>query len=148
MCNATTFACNCPAGTSGTSCQVLACPSNCNGNGVCLAGPAGSMQSPRCNCTLEYQGAMCDGRVCVATDCLNGGNCSIVQNAASCSCPAGFGGLSCQVVLSSPVSTTAPGGVPIGAIVGGVIGGLVAAAVLVAAIVVFQKSKTKSFTLK
>ncbi len=56
LCNSTTFTCVCPSGTSGSFCEILSCPNNCNSNGICTSGAQSSMAPPVCNCSVGYSG--------------------------------------------------------------------------------------------
>mmetsp|Transcript_95609 Transcript_95609/g.274425 ORF Transcript_95609/g.274425 Transcript_95609/m.274425 type:complete len:1124 (+) Transcript_95609:115-3486(+) len=77
--------CDCDDGWEGDACDMPACPSDCNSNGMCVMG--------KCVCNAGFQGVSCDQLRC-PDDCSGSGYCF----EGACHCSSGFGGANCALV--------------------------------------------------
>jgi hypothetical protein len=119
------FACDCLDGYSGLSCQLLSCPNDCNGNGVCVDG-----SPPFCSCSAQFSGVDCSDASCLDSVCLNNGTCYSSGGFTSCACSNYWTGSACQVAVetvltgndsSSPLSNGAIAGIVIASLICGVV---------------------------
>jgi len=67
-CNASTHACNCLPGFTGTMCDAFYCPNGCSGNGQCVA----DSKTPMCFCNEGYEGDDCSLAADVASGTASG----------------------------------------------------------------------------
>lgn len=94
------FSCCCPTGYFGEHCEITAddCRGNtCQNSGVCMFNVDGSYS---CLCLPGYWGAFCENtHPCDPSLCENGGTCLGIIGNQSCTCPAGFTGIGCELEL-------------------------------------------------
>jgi len=93
VCNATTRACGCALGWSGPGCHMRACPSNCDGHGIC-----GSEVQGECECQPYRAGEACERETPCASGCDRHGSCS----ANGCVCDSGWAGADCEHKICMP----------------------------------------------
>ncbi|KAJ7989267.1 hypothetical protein DPEC_G00317710 [Dallia pectoralis] len=105
------YLCLCPLGNGGDSCQMQQGPCITNGspcrNGGTCEDARGLSPYPSCTCPLRFSGDFCeiDKDSCDPDPCVNGGMCVDHGATFTCSCPAGFSGLTCNhsdVAVISP----------------------------------------------
>uniref|UniRef100_A0A8C5PVW9 Sushi, nidogen and EGF like domains 1 n=1 Tax=Leptobrachium leishanense TaxID=445787 RepID=A0A8C5PVW9_9ANUR len=100
------FSCMCPEGYTGTQCEIEldGCDSSpCQNGGICenLAG------SYLCVCPRGFYGYHCQtvSDLCLLNPCGNRGVCvSSGEGTATCTCRAGYTGMTCEKELSPPIS--------------------------------------------
>jgi len=87
----------------GTSCSADPCSSTpCRNGGACAALSQGGYT---CTCTTGFEGSSCEIAVvaappspCEPCPCKNHQTCSVVNNAAVCTCPPEYTGCDCDVI--------------------------------------------------
>ena len=75
--------CDCSLGWAGPICDVVVCPAECSGHGIC--------SSDGCHCNDDYFGPACSEPYC-PDDCSGHGTC---KGSDGCSCDEGWGGCNC-----------------------------------------------------
>lgn len=91
----TDFACECPTGFVGDTCQLNICENHeCYNGGNCLA----DFEGARCQCPSGFKGEQCEVNVddCVGNPCENGGTCQDLINSFRCKCGEGYFGDNCE----------------------------------------------------
>lgn len=95
--------CDCPAGFSGQSCEVVVPPGSCPPCGIHGA-CGGSATNFTCVCDAQWRGSSCQVPVCPgyvagsSPNCQNNGICDLdgSSGALSCVCADGWGGVDCS----------------------------------------------------
>ena len=106
------FKCLCIEGFIGERCEakVLQCQDNmvCGGPERKLNCTEGNhMNDYQCDCRYGYAGDRCeiDIDLCENSPCQNGGTCDDRGSYHTCSCPAGYTGYNCSIVLCNNTNT-------------------------------------------
>ncbi|XP_041457583.1 mucin-17-like [Lytechinus variegatus] len=106
----TEYKCSCPGCYTGAYCNELRDPcfnNPCMNGGICSALNDGNCFSYTCECSGCNTGYNCEITIpspCSGNPCQNGGNCLSIQGqcaAYQCQCPANFGGLHCENVVTT-----------------------------------------------
>jgi hypothetical protein len=96
------YICECPAGYSGTNCEVNVddcAGSPCQNGGVCTDG----QDSYVCSCAPGYTGANCETNIndCAPNPCQNGGVCTDGTSSYTCACAPGYSGTNCETLVNN-----------------------------------------------
>jgi hypothetical protein len=112
--NTTTATCVCKPGFEGASCEQDINECAQSNQGGCRGNCSNTVGSYICTCpsplVLASDGVSCLSTSCGPVNCQNGGVCSIVNNQASCSCPAGYSGSQCQTITGCGAANCQNGG--------------------------------------
>ncbi|XP_033117021.1 fibropellin-1-like isoform X12 [Anneissia japonica] len=98
-----TAVCTCPAGYSGTLCDISSAtdtclPNPCMNSGTCFTSE--NLDSYICLCESGYSGDNCENAPCSSSPCLNGGTCETVSNGYTCMCVSGYQGSRCDTATT------------------------------------------------
>ena len=97
----TGYTCQCPAGFTGTRCDINIneCSGNpCKNGGRCTNG----QNSYECACVPGFSGTNCEVNIddCASRPCQNGGVCTDGVASYTCACATGFTGANCEVNIN------------------------------------------------